>query len=42
MESVTDLGWAMAREVVVIAERIGKKLAGLPVRALRRVWHARG
>jgi hypothetical protein len=42
MESVRDLGWAMAREVVVIAERVALRLAMLPVQAVRRVWRARG
>jgi hypothetical protein len=42
MESVTDLGWAVAREVVAIAGHVTRALARLPVRAVRRVWHGRG
>jgi hypothetical protein len=41
MESVRELGWVAVREAVVVAERMARKLVGLPLRTLRRLWHVR-
>jgi hypothetical protein len=41
MESVTELGWTVAREVAVITERVVKSLALMPLKAFKRVWNGR-
>jgi hypothetical protein len=40
MESVAELGWTVAREVMVITERVVKVLTQ-PVRNAWRVWYGR-
>jgi hypothetical protein len=41
MESVADLGWTLARELMVLAERVVKTVALRPVQTLRQVWYGR-